>query len=400
MGGMGARVRYWRLRRNLDRKRFADMVGRSTSWLDKIESGERALTRLPVIERVAEALAITPAVLTNAAAAEHARGCVDAAEVQAIRVALGHYPRVSESDGRPVPPARLTGQAAHLDHAWLSSRFTVVARHLPRLMADAQRAVSESVDEDRLIAHRVLVSTYRLASSVLLKFETNDLAWLAADRAMHTALSIDDTWSSARATRSAARAMTSTGQSDQAVRVLLDMADRMRTEVAANEHDLLALYGMLFLAASITAASREDAHLAGEMHEQGMLAAGRLRPHHDTHHTHFGVTNVLIHRVSALVRLHEGGRAVEFAAAIDPAAVAALSPERRSNLLLDLTEANAMIGDYRHATTLLHRAHQVAPEEVRCRPLAHGLIRLLLNNTTGDPARLVREMAKSAGVAA
>jgi hypothetical protein len=32
---IGERVRYWRQRRNLDRKRFADMVGRSTSWLDK-----------------------------------------------------------------------------------------------------------------------------------------------------------------------------------------------------------------------------------------------------------------------------------------------------------------------------------------------------------------------------
>jgi len=38
---IGGRVRYWRQRRNLDRQRFADMVGRSTSWVDKIENGER-----------------------------------------------------------------------------------------------------------------------------------------------------------------------------------------------------------------------------------------------------------------------------------------------------------------------------------------------------------------------
>lgn len=38
---IGQRVRYWRLRRNFDRKQFADMVGRSASWLDKIESGDR-----------------------------------------------------------------------------------------------------------------------------------------------------------------------------------------------------------------------------------------------------------------------------------------------------------------------------------------------------------------------
>ena len=39
---IGRRVRYWRLRRNLGRQRFADMVGRSVSWLDKVERGERS----------------------------------------------------------------------------------------------------------------------------------------------------------------------------------------------------------------------------------------------------------------------------------------------------------------------------------------------------------------------
>jgi hypothetical protein len=50
---IGQRVRYWRLRRNLGRQQFADMVGRSTSWLDKVEKGERSLLRLPMLDRVA-----------------------------------------------------------------------------------------------------------------------------------------------------------------------------------------------------------------------------------------------------------------------------------------------------------------------------------------------------------
>ena len=52
---IGRRVRYWRLRRNLDRKPFADMVGRSTSWLDKIENGERNPSAdCHMLDRVAE----------------------------------------------------------------------------------------------------------------------------------------------------------------------------------------------------------------------------------------------------------------------------------------------------------------------------------------------------------
>ncbi|MGQ0840204.1 helix-turn-helix domain-containing protein [Actinokineospora sp.] len=303
---IGQRVRYWRERRNLTRQRFADMVSRSTSWLDKIESGERELARLPMIERVAAALGLDPVVLTDANYAQRAEQCVDASEVQAIRAALAAYP----------------------------------------------------------------------------------------------GLAVDDTWSLARATRSVARAMTSTHQQSQAAHTLLAMADRMRAETETNATELLSLYGMLYLAGSITAAGQEDSVLAREMHDEAMLAAHKFEPHYNTHHTFFGMINTLIHRVSALVRLHESGRALAFAATIDPVAVMSLSAERQSNFLLDLTEAHANVGNYRQAVALLGQAEQIAPEEVRCRPLAHGLLRSLLHNTSGEPAKLVKQMARRAGVEA
>jgi transcriptional regulator with XRE-family HTH domain len=398
---IGQRVRYWRERRNLDRRRFADMVGRSVSWLDKIEKGERGLLRLPMLERVAEGLAIDPAALTGGSAARRAVDCVDGVEVQAIRAALGQYPSLAPSAKRePVTLGRVTRQLAYVDHAWLSSHFTVVARHLPKLIGEAQTAALTASPADQVAASRALVVAYRVASSMLLKFETHDVAWLAADRAMHAALAVDDTLALARATRSVARAMTSTGQRRSAIDALTGMADRMRPELPASEYELLSLYGMLFLAASITAAGQEDAALALDMHEEAQATADRLRPEHQTHQTIFGPTNVAVHRVAALVRLYEPGRALEYAGGIDPGAIAALPPERRANYLLDLTEAYASTGQYQEAVRSLGDAERVAPEEVRCRPLAHGLLRSLLNNTSGEPSRLVRQMATRAGVTA
>ncbi|HUQ55276.1 helix-turn-helix transcriptional regulator [Lentzea sp.] len=397
---IGARVRYWRERRKLGRQQFADMVGRSTSWLDKIESGERDLARVPMIERVAEVLGIDSAVLTDDNRDQRARRCVDVREVQAIRRALAAYPGLRTSAPETTDFEAVTRQASYLDHAWTMSRFAVVARHLPGLMAEAQAAVQTVPEADRVAACRILVTVYRLASSMLLKFETNDVAWLAADRAMNTAMQIDDTWSLARATRSVARAMTSIHEQAHAIATLLAMADRMRAEVNSNASELLSLHGMLYLAASITAAGQEDAGQAREMHEAALASALIYEPHHNDHHTFFGVTNTQLHRVSALVRLHECGQALEFAATISPRAVAALSAERQANYLLDLTEAHTGVGDYRQAVRMLGRAEQVAPEEVRCRPLAHGLLRSLLNNTTGEPAKLVRQMAERAGVEA
>jgi len=394
------RVVYWRKRRGLTRQLFADRMGRSVSWVDMIQRGDRQLDRLSVIEQIAEVLEISVYTLINRDAAKRAAACVDDAEVHAIREALGRYPGLATQHDQPVSAATVQRQAAYLDHAWLASRFAVVAQYLPKLLDDAQTAVLTAPQTEQVDAYRVLVTAYRLASSMLLKFECHDIAWLAADRAMHTALAADDTWSLARATRSVARAMTSSQQGTEASAALLGMADRMRNEVNTDEAHLLALYGMLYLAASITAAEQEDAALARDMHQEAEAAAVRMAPHYDRHYTDFGPTNVLIHRVAALVRLYEAGHALEFAATIDPAAIARLSAERRANYLLDLTEAHSRTGNYHQAAQCLLQAEQIAPEEVRCRPLAHGLLRSLLDHTTGESARLVRDMAIRAGVTA
>jgi transcriptional regulator with XRE-family HTH domain len=396
---IGQRVRYWRERRNLGRRVLADQVGRSVSWLEKVETGERSLLRLPMLERVADALDILPAALTDAPAARRAANRLDVVEVAAIRSALARYPMIAPlGTRRPPSLAEVISQLTYVDHAWLSSHFTVVAGRLPRLLDDAQRLSADAPESELVPARRALVVACRLASSMLLKFETTDIAWLAADRAMHTALSIDDTVALARATRSVARAMTGAGQPAEAIAVLTGMADRMRPELAIRERELLSLYGMLFLAASIAAAGQQDGGLALAMHTEAEAAAVRLGPRHETYLTVFGPTNVALHRLAALVRLHEPGRALEHAAGIDPGTVSLLPPERRVNYLLDLTEAYAGTGRYREAAQSLGDAERVAPEEVRCRPVAHGLLRALLANTTGESSRQVRRLAVRAGV--
>lgn len=399
---IGQRVRYWRLRRNLGRQRFADMVGRSSSWLDKVEKGERALLRLPMLDRVAAALDIDVSVLTDSSTAERAADCVDTVEVRAVRAALSKYAIFDARNAgrRALTRQAVTAQLAYVEHAWSSSHFMAVSRHLPMLLSGAQSFAFTASPEDQVIAHRTLVSAYRLASSVLMKFDANEIAWLAADRAMQTALAIDDTVALARATRSVGRAMSRSGQQADAVTALIGMADRMRAELANREHELLSLFGMLLLAASMTAAAHDDAALALEMHEQAADAANRMQAHHETHRTGFGSANVAVHRVAALVRLHEGGRALEYAQRIDPILISSLTPERKASYLLDLAQAHTHVGHYDDATRTLAQAEHVAPEEVRCRPLAHGLLQSLLETASGESRRILRQMAARAGIPA
>ena len=399
---VGQRVRYWRQRRDIDRQRFADMVGRSKSWVDKVEKGERSLLRLPMLERVAEVLSVAPEVLTDGPKSRQAAGCVDAVEVQAIRSALGRYPSLSRSPGvKPPAMLKVGRQLDYLGQAWISSNFTEVAQHLPTVIHDAQvLAATVTGDAEVRGARRALIMSYRLASSVLLKFEANQVAWLAADRAMQIAMPSDDNVALARATRSVARAMTSSGQESDAIVALTGMADRMRPGMAASDQDQLPLFGMLFLAASIAAAKIDDHSTALMMHEEAEAVAARLGPEHRSHYTVFGSANVAVHRLAALVRLREFGRALEHVATIDPAEIAGLPPERRANYLLDLTSAYTGAGNYQNATLALTEAERLAPQEVRCRPLAHGLLRALLSNTSGALAGSVRTMALRVGVEA
>lgn len=99
------------------------------------------------------------------------------------------------------------------------------------------------------------------------------------------------------------------------------------------------------------------------MHEKAAGAADRMGPHHDTHQTSFGRANVAVHKVTTLVRLHEGGRAVEYAQRID--------------------------------TALTRRPGGSPPPPSRPR-----LLRSLLETTSGQSSRILRQMALRAGVTA
>ncbi|CUU61251.1 Helix-turn-helix domain-containing protein [Parafrankia irregularis] len=397
---IGRRVRYWRTRRNLSRAQLANRCDRSVSWLDKIESGERNLLRVPMLERVASALEIPVAALTEDAVAERSSQCLDAVEVQALRTALGSYDTLLGGRmSRDPNLARLRAQVDHACAAWLSSRFTVIGRVLPDLMRDAQAAVRTLDGEPRLEATRHLVMTYRLTSSTLLKFEDTDVAWLAADRAITLATESEDTICLARATRSVARAMTQFGQLRAAIDVLIAMADRMEPDLAG-DHELMSLYGMLLLAAEIAAASDGDASTALDLHERADAVAHTLGPRYAHRTTAFGVTNVALHRLAALVRLHEGAAALAHARTIPADAIARLPQERKANYLLDLAEAHRQTGNNQDAGRVLLHADRTAPEEVRCRPVARQLLEQLLEQPDASPTPQLRQLARRIGLPA
>jgi transcriptional regulator with XRE-family HTH domain len=68
-------VLYWMQRRGMTRQIFADRMGKSLSWVDKIRAGDRQLDRLLVLRQIASVLGIPLSILIDTAEAERQRTC-------------------------------------------------------------------------------------------------------------------------------------------------------------------------------------------------------------------------------------------------------------------------------------------------------------------------------------
>jgi transcriptional regulator with XRE-family HTH domain len=81
-------VLYWMRRRGLTRQVFADRLGKSLSWVDKIRNGDRQLDRLSVLRHIARILDVPLQVLIDPEETERQSLCPDDQEINAIRSAL------------------------------------------------------------------------------------------------------------------------------------------------------------------------------------------------------------------------------------------------------------------------------------------------------------------------
>src|SRR6185369_15125034 len=184
---IGRRVAYWRTRRRMSQQVFADRLGKSKSWVDKVERGVRRLDKFSTIAEIATVLQVDVAELMGREPNRRpeSSGGVGQSEVADIRATLERYDKITPFHGVESPPMPLGELRKAVDHAWMTfqhANYTQLARSLPRLIRDAQSADGDGRDDPTCAAY-LLVEVYQVASSTLRKLGEHDLAWLAADRA-------------------------------------------------------------------------------------------------------------------------------------------------------------------------------------------------------------------------
>ncbi|MDG4763576.1 helix-turn-helix domain-containing protein [Solwaraspora sp. WMMD406] len=382
---IGRRVAQWRVRRRMTQQVFADRIGRSKSWVDKVERGVRTLDKFSLIQQIADVLRVDPTeLLGNDGQQRPGTAPGDAtAGVDAVRVALASYDVFTSAPDSVV--RNLSGEVSRrVEHAWAMYRHG----DYPRLL----RAVPELLDAARQLHGQrpehgtaLLVQAYRVTALVLVKVGEAELAWLAADRAL--AAAGGDRLLAASAVVPLGQALRGLGQHRLAMAVTITAADRVaaltegaasREGAAGTEHR--SVYGALLLQAGLAAAGCGDNAAAGELLTRaadvaGQVGDGRIGDGQDYRASGFGPAAVELARVVAAAHLGDARQAVRrHETAASRQLWQGLPAEHRAAYLVDAARAHLDTGDPTGAGRWLVEADRVAPAEIRCRPSARTVV--------------------------
>ncbi|MCG5462126.1 helix-turn-helix domain-containing protein [Micromonospora sp. MED01] len=382
---IGRRVAYLRVRRRLSQQSFADRLGKSKSWVDKVERGVRSLERVSTIREIAAVLRVDPAALLGRDV--QPAGVVERREgVARIRAALSAYPmafgRLADRD--VMSPDRL---AREVRHAWMTfqhARYPRLVELLPTVVTEVRRAHAQDPEAGRA----AVVEAYRVTAALLVKLDEGSLAWLAADRAMSAA---------AGDRVLLACAAVQLGQvlraSARAGPVMLAAA----SQIASGTPEEMSLRGSLLVQAALIAARAGDDRVFGELLGEAAELAAQVGDGQDHYRTAFGPTAVELAWVAAAVELGDGPQAVaRHEKAIGRDGWRWLPVEHRAAHLIDAARAYLHTDDLANAARVLLRAERMAPAEVRDRPAVRDVVAQVARDPGAPPT--ITQLAIGLGV--
>jgi transcriptional regulator with XRE-family HTH domain len=160
---LGARIAYWRERRGVTQKLLADRIGRSKSWIEKVEYGARSANRLPILLAICTELRVDLPVLIGRDLTRDTRECIDDIQVEEIRGSLENYDAIRSEMPDDYSPdiSRTRRQLSYIWSAFEMADYRVVSRTLPGLLVDAQRS---HVILDNAQTARNLIEVYQVTA--------------------------------------------------------------------------------------------------------------------------------------------------------------------------------------------------------------------------------------------
>ncbi len=398
--GVGANIAAHRRAARVTQADLAARIGKSVQWVSAVEQGRRHAERLTDLVRVAQALNCTVPDLIGRPLETQAPGVRPTADaIGAVRAALM---RVVVPDANHVAP-QLDAIGTRVAEAWTvwhgsPTAHTVLGGLLPDLVVDATAAY-RAERTNREAAARTLAGAYQVTRQWLHHIPDPDLAWIAAERAMAAAREADDPHLIALGAWALSASYRRAGQQDEATRLCLNAADEVKRHIdqSAPDKDLLADYGMLHLAASISSAQSDDDGRAWAFHRVADDAARVLGAYYAPW-TKFGRANVDIHGVAIAAELGNADAVIDYASRLDTTDMPSI--ERRAAALVSTARGFVRRGEDEAAILVLMDAEKISSEEVRDSILVQELVRELLFRDRARARAHVRGLAQRIGLVA
>jgi|SRR5271165_448809 len=268
--------------------------------------------------------------------------------------------------------------ASEVDDArrqYQACRYSELAGLLPGLLSRLDLACAMLAGDARAKACAMSADAYHVAAGLLLKFDDQGLACLAADRSMRAAQASADPVTVGASARIITHTLMSSGHLPAAVSAASSHAARLDHDMAPHTPDSLSVYGALLLRGAVAAAQYDDRGSAHELLGEADEAARQLGTDEDGNlrWTAFGPANAMLHRVNIAVTLGDAGTAIDVARGVDLSKIAVT--ERKAALLIDVARAFFQWGRHEKAYIALRAAEATAHEEVAGRPSVHRLVR-------------------------
>jgi transcriptional regulator with XRE-family HTH domain len=389
---VGQRIRYYRKRRGLSQVVLAGLVGKSTSWLTKVERGERTIDKVSVLQQLANVLKVGLGDLIGGVELPPNGGePLDPPRgVHAIRRAI-FVPGIPDREPLDAPALRAAVERVAVLHG--DGFYEQVAKELPALLEDCRIAVAHEVPG----ASWCLALALQDAAGLGCTLEELDLASAAALMAIDAAQQSDDPIMVARSQQKLAAALIYHGWFDDAGAVCSNAADTL-APTDATSRAAWSMWGSLHFNLATAAVRSSDTAAAWQFLRASRSAIPRVGEGHNDYWEAFGPGSVGANEVMVALETGNPVEALRIADHVDFDEMP--NKWRRSRHLLDVAQAWGQRADDAAAVVALVRAEEHAPDVVRYSVKAREVIHALLRRERKSRTPQLRGLAERMGVAA
>ncbi|MBG0826123.1 helix-turn-helix domain-containing protein [Planomonospora sp. ID91781] len=363
---VGQRIKLLRESRGMTREVLAGLVGKSPSWLKRVENGEiQQQPRLPMLLQLAEALKVRDLSEITGDQSMPVRMFTGPGHpaLHDVRAAINTMPFQANGTVQPLRYLR-----ERLDTAWRTRHLapdhrTALGQILPELIRDVQLTASLYQGDDRRRAQSLLAETYGLAQMFLAYQPAQDLLWRVADRALMAAQESEDPLALSCAVWFLSQAHRDSGDFEAARAINEQGMAALQPYMDDPSVPLLAMWGALSFELAFTTARTGDVAEAWRYWDEASRVADRLPADYYQPWTSFSRVIMGAHAVTVAVELRQGGESARQADGAE--AIPIPSRPRRGRHLIEVARAHQIRRDPAAVLGTLQLAEQTAPETIK-----------------------------------